>query len=80
MENRNRQVVYKSTGNLAGLIFVIFLVLKILGDNGTITPVPWLSWFWVFFPLWIGAAIVIGLILVFLLISIVCGIISELIS
>jgi hypothetical protein len=53
------------------LIFAIFLVLKILGDNGNIKPISWLvsqpgwgGWDVVFFPLWIGPAVILGIIFI----------------
>lgn len=39
---------------LGGLVFVVLLVLKLTG------LAPALTWFWVFFPLWIGPSVVIG--------------------
>jgi len=41
--------------NLSGLVFLLLLALKLTG-----TPI---GWFWVFFPLWIGFAVIAGLFL-----------------
>lgn len=41
---------------LGGLVFLVLLVLKLTGTAA-------ISWFWVFFPLWIVPAVVIGLLL-----------------
>jgi hypothetical protein len=48
-------------GSIGGTLFVVFLVLKLVG----VTRVAHWSWWWVFSPLWIDAAltIVVGLIL-----------------
>jgi hypothetical protein len=63
----NQQVVYRGCG-LGTMVFIVFLVLKLLLSGGVITgDFAWLTWFWVFFPLWIGPAIyivVIGIIIV----------------
>lgn len=61
----------RSVIGLGTLIFLVFLVLKILGMNG-VEGLTWfaeLSWFWVFFPLWIGLASIIGVCLILLLIA-----------
>jgi hypothetical protein len=60
------------------LVFVIFLILKVLSDNGSIAKIEWLSWFWVFFPLWIGIAVVIGFFVLFMVIGVIFSIIDAL--
>ena len=49
-----------STSNgigLGGVVFIIFLVLKLL----EVAPVAAWSWWWVTSPIWISFAIVIGM-------------------
>jgi len=43
-----------SSFSLGGLVFLVLLILKLTG-----TAV--ISWFWVFFPLWIGLAVLFGI-------------------
>lgn len=43
--------------SLAGAVFIVFLVLKLIG----VAPVAMWSWWWVTAPLWGGAALVLGL-------------------
>jgi len=45
---------------LTGLLFVVFLVLKLTGN------IDW-SWWWVTSPIWIPVALVFGLFLIVLL-------------
>jgi len=47
---------------LGGLLFCIFLVLKLTG------VIAW-SWFWVTSPLWIGLVLVIGFIIGYVVIK-----------
>ena len=54
---------------LGGLVFIVFLILK-LGGWGVVAT--W-SWWWVTSPLWIPIALVIG-------IAIILGIISAIVS
>jgi len=62
MEERTR-VVSGGIG-LGGVVFVVFLVLKLLDNAGALNgDFSWLTWFWVFFPLWIGAAVGLGLLI-----------------
>lgn len=42
--------------SLPSVLFVVFLVLKLCG------VIAW-SWWWVTFPLWIGLAIFVGVLL-----------------
>lgn len=49
--------------SLGAIVFLVLLVLKLTGTAA-------ISWFWVFFPLWIGPAIILG---IFLLIGLVIG-------
>ena len=61
----------KTTGGmgLGTLLFLIFLVMKLAGIGSVAN---W-SWWWVTAPLWIPAAIVIGLALLVVLITIIKG-------
>ena len=52
-----KPVVNSSGISLGGLIFIVFLALKLAGIGQVAT---W-SWWWVTSPLWVGAAIVIGI-------------------
>jgi hypothetical protein len=55
----------KSSGiGLTGVLFIVFLVLKLTGN------ITW-SWLWVLSPIWIPIVFFIGSILIFLLILIV---------
>ena len=61
----------KTTGGmgLGTLLFLIFLVMKLAGIGSVAN---W-SWWWVTAPLWIPAAIVIGLALLVVLITVIKG-------
>lgn len=50
---------------LLGLTFVVLLVLKLTN------LAPGLSWFWVWFPLWIGPAIVVVIFCIYFLLELV---------
>jgi hypothetical protein len=54
-----KPVVNKSGVSLGGLIFVVFLTLKLAGIGQVAT---W-SWWWVTSPLWIGVAIYLVIVL-----------------
>jgi len=56
--------------NLTGILFVVFLVLKLTG------VIDW-SWWWITAPLWIGIASWIVILLIVLLIIFIAYIISE---
>jgi hypothetical protein len=56
-----------------GFTFAIFIVLLILKLSGTVV----IGWFWVFFPLWIGWALVAGLFLLFFVIGLLSAIIDS---
>lgn len=63
-DSAKAQTTYGGIG-LGGLTFLALLVLK-LGGWANIT------WFWVFFPLWFGFAVVIGIILIIAIIWGLC--------
>lgn len=50
-------------GSIAGTLFVVFLVLKLIG----VTAVAHWSWWWVTSPLWIDAGLTLVLFFVFAL-------------
>lgn len=58
----SQDVVYVGPG-LGTITFIVFLILKLIG-------VVTFSWFWVFFPLWIAPATILGIIILVWLISI----------
>lgn len=58
-QNPIKPVVNKSGVSLGGLIFVVFLALKLAGIGQVAT---W-SWWWVTSPLWIGVAIYLVIVL-----------------
>ncbi len=58
----------KKGGSSIGIGTIIFIVLLILKLTGT---APGLTWFWVFFPLWIVPAVAICLIGIIVLISLI---------
>jgi hypothetical protein len=76
MSNSNGKVVVQngSTGiGLGGLIFVVFLILKL----AKVAPfVDW-SWWWIFAPLWIPVALVIGVLIIIGIIVLLAAIISA---
>lgn len=50
-----------SSIGLGGVVFVVFLILKLIGK------ITW-SWWWVTFPLWIGFAVWIVVVLIIILV------------
>jgi len=58
MSNQNNQSSGGGIG-FAGLLAIVFITLKLCG------VIAW-SWWWVLSPLWIGAALVFGVILLVL--------------
>lgn len=70
MKNHEGNLTFNLTLDVMGFItFLVFLILKVTGAW------PEISWFWVFFPLWIGIAV--GAV-IFLIIIILTIIISKL--
>lgn len=53
-----------SSIGIGTIVFIVLLVLKLTG------AVPGLTWFWVFFPLWIVPAVVLVLFGILMLIAI----------
>lgn len=57
----NKVIVNGGVG-FPGLLFIVLLVCKLFGTN--------ITWFWVFSPLWIPLALVMGIIFISILITI----------
>lgn len=57
----------KTSGSSIGIGTIVFIVLLILKLTGA---APGLTWFWVFFPLWIVPAVVLVLFGILMLITI----------
>jgi len=58
-------------GGLGTIVFIVLLILKLTGTSA-------ISWFWVFFPLWIGLAIGGTIWLIVMIVSVSLGIILAL--
>ena len=59
-------------------MFLIFLTLKILVNADVLHGnFEWLTWFWVFFPLWIGWAVSIAAVLLILIVAFVVAIVKK---
>lgn len=63
MRDYNIKIGGSSIG-IGTIVFIVLLVLKLTG------AVPGLTWFWVFFPLWIVPAVVLVLFGILMLIAI----------
>lgn len=57
MSNNTVQSTRGGGMGLGGVLFVVFLVLKLTGN------IDW-SWWWVFSPLWIPVALLLGVLLI----------------
>lgn len=66
MSESNKNKVTISVGNLSlsTILFIVFLVLKLTGY------ISW-SWWWVTAPLWVGPAVVVGIIAIALCLGLV---------
>jgi hypothetical protein len=66
-----KQTVVRNGIGLGGFIFLIFLTLKILVISNVLPAAnfAWLTWFWVFFPLWISFAIGFTILIIFFIIA-----------
>ena len=62
---------------LGGILFIVFLVLK-LGVGNT-TVMTW-NWWWVCSPLWIPIVLIIGILLLIFVIFIIITIIASLLG
>lgn len=56
-------------GGFTGLLTIAFIVLKLCG------VIDW-AWVWVLAPLWIGAALIVGLIIIILILYVIGNIIN----
>lgn len=64
MSDSDKKVNVGGGIGLGGIVFCILLVLKLTGAAQ-------ISWFWVFFPLWIVPAVLAGIGLIFFLVYVV---------
>lgn len=64
MSDKKVKVNVGPTIGLGGLTFLVLLILKLTGSANV-------TWFWVFFPLWIGPVIVLGIFAVFMLLALI---------
>lgn len=72
MSNSDKVVVQSGGIGLGGLLFVVFLVLKLL----KVAPVAAWSWWWVTAPLWIPFVIVMALLLIGLILAGIAGMLN----
>lgn len=68
MEDRNINV--NISGWFTGLLTIAFIVLKLCG------VIDW-AWIWVFAPLWIPIAVVVGVYLIVLVFSMIFALIAS---
>lgn len=67
--NSNKNVTVSLGGGFTGLLTIVFIVLKLIGQ------IQW-SWIWVLSPLWLPWGIIIAIILLMLLIGLIWNLIS----
>jgi hypothetical protein len=58
---------------VCGVLTVLFVALKLLG----VAPVAAWSWIWVLSPLWIGAATVLAILGLFLLVAFIAHVVFN---
>lgn len=58
---------------LCSVLTIIFVVLKVLG----VAPVATWSWIWVLSPLWIGFALGMSLLILFLIIGVIVAVFNR---
>lgn len=74
MMEEKKIVVQSSEGiGLGGLVFILFLALKLLGK------IDW-SWWWVTSPLWLPITFVFGCIAVFFVVISLFGVIAKILD
>ena len=71
--NQNRITATISLEAMGFIVFIIFLILKLVG-------VTTMSWFWVFFPLWIPIAFSLALVVVILIVAAIYAVIKTLVE
>ena len=77
MQEKSKPAISVSMGlfELIGIItFIVFLTLK-LSNSGN-PSYEWLTWFWVFFPLWIPIATSLGILLLIIILGLLVGMIA----
>lgn len=62
--NKNKLTISVGNLSLSTIMFIVFLVLKLTGY------ITW-SWWWVTAPLWVGPAVVVGIIAIALCLGLV---------
>lgn len=62
--NKNKLTISVGNLSLSTIVFIVFLVLKLTGY------ITW-SWWWVTAPLWVGPAVVVGIIAIALCLGLV---------
>ena len=62
--NKNKLTISLGNLSLSTILFIVFLVLKLTGY------ITW-SWWWVTAPLWVGPAVVVGIIAIALCLGLV---------
>lgn len=65
-QSNNTTIKLAFPGGFAGILFLVFLVLKLTG------VIAW-SWLWVTAPLWGPLAIVAAVLIVFCLFALICA-------
>lgn len=68
--NSNKNVTVSLGGGFTGLLTIVFIVLKLIGQ------IQW-SWIWVLSPLWIPIALFLAIIIVILLACLIVGLIDN---
>ena len=67
--------IFMGLFELIGIItFIVFLTLK-LSSSGN-PSYEWLTWFWVFFPLWIPITTSLGILLLIIILGLLVGMIA----
>lgn len=69
----NKEKASSTSIGLGGLIFIVFLFLK-LAEIGQVAD--W-SWWWVTSPLWIPIALVLGILGVVAIVAIIASLLSK---
>ena len=70
MSDNDKVIVQGGGIGLGGLLFIVFLVLKLGVGN---TSVMGWSWWWVCSPLWIPVVLFFGIIIIVFILAIIIG-------